>query len=168
VKTNVLVRDVIEQDLPIFFQHQLDPDANRMAAFPPREWDAFLAHWTTKIMGDETVTAKTILYNGQVAGNIVSWEHADQQEVGYWLGKAYWGKGIASQAFAAFLLIVKIRPLFAHVAKHNIASLRVLRKCGFTIAGEGVVPSDTADLKIEEFALILGTKEINKSPTIVK
>jgi RimJ/RimL family protein N-acetyltransferase len=159
---------VREQDLPILFEHQLDPDANQMAVFPPREREAFMSHWTNKVMGDETVSAKTILFNGQVAGNIVSWEQSGQREVGYWIGKEYWGRGIATRALSAFLLIVKERPLYAHVAKHNIASLRVLQKCGFTISGEDVVPSGTADVKIEEFVLMLGTNGFNRSTAIAK
>ena len=49
-----------EEDLPIFFEHQRDPDATRMAAFPPRERPSFMAHWTT-ILGDESVVAKTVV-----------------------------------------------------------------------------------------------------------
>lgn len=131
------LRDVTEGDLPAFFEHQLDPDANHMAAFPARDRDAFTAHWT-KIMADETVTIKTILLDGHVAGNVVSWEQSGERLVGYWIGKKYWGKGVATEALSAFLLHVKARPLRARVAKHNIASIRVLEKCGFTFSGEEV------------------------------
>lgn len=147
---DVLLRDVTEGDLPIFFEQQLDPDALHMAAFPPRDRDAFMAHWTTRILGDETVTKKTILFDGQVAGNIVSFERSGKLLVGYWIGKNYWGKGIATKALSEFLGYVKVRPLHAHVAKHNIASIRVLEKCGFTICGE----SESGD-EVEEFILIL-------------
>ena len=134
----VLLRNVVESDLPIFFEQQLDPVANQMAAFPARDREAFMAHWT-KILAGETNILKTILFDGQVAGNIVSWEQPDEgseQEVGYWLGREYWGKGIATRALAAFLEHVTARPLYAYVAKHNLASIRVLEKCGFTITGE--------------------------------
>ena len=40
----VLLRDVAEGDLPVFFEHQRNPVANRMADFPPRNWDAFVVH----------------------------------------------------------------------------------------------------------------------------
>lgn len=53
VKNNVLLRDMMEDDLPIFFGQQLDPDANCMAAFrtkDPADRDAFTAHWS-KIFG---------------------------------------------------------------------------------------------------------------------
>ncbi len=127
----VSLRDVIEEDLVIFYDHQADPEANQMAAFAAREWEPFLAHWT-KILSNPDIDKKTILYEGQVAGNVVAFEMSGVREVGYWIGKAYWGKGIATQALAQFLKIVLVRPLFAYVANHNFASRRVLEKCGFT------------------------------------
>ncbi len=133
--SEVLLRDVTADDLPIFFEHQQDPEATRMAAFPSRDRQAFMAHWA-RILADETTAKKTILVDGQVAGNVGSWEQGGEREVGYWLGRAYWGKGVATRALAAFLLHVPERPLYAHVVKHNHASLRVLQKCGFTISGE--------------------------------
>ena len=66
----VLLRDVAEGDLSVFFEHQRNPVANRMADFPPRNWDAFVGHWT-KILADETVIKRTVLFNGRVAGNVV-------------------------------------------------------------------------------------------------
>jgi RimJ/RimL family protein N-acetyltransferase len=128
----ILLRDVIASDLPIFFEQQLDPIANQMAAFPARDRDAFMAHWA-KIMADEANILKTILYGDQIAGNLVSWEHDGEREVGYWLGREFWGKGIATQALSLLLGQVTTRPLYAYVAKHNLASIRVLEKCGFTI-----------------------------------
>src|SRR5512139_4140666 len=130
--TTILLRDVITNDLPIFFEQQFDPVANQMAAFPARDREAFMAHWT-KILADESNILKTILFDGQVAGNIVSWEQSGEQDVGYWLGREYWGKGIATRALSLFLEHITTRPLYAHVAKHNIASRRVLEKCGFML-----------------------------------
>jgi RimJ/RimL family protein N-acetyltransferase len=132
---DVMLRDVIESDLPVLFEQQQDPDANQMAAFPARDHDAFMAHWA-KILGDNTVGKKTILFDGQVAGNIVSFEQSGLPLVGYWIGKAFWGKGIATKALSAFLEHVKERPLYAMVAKHNLASRRVLEKGGFAVCGE--------------------------------
>jgi RimJ/RimL family protein N-acetyltransferase len=113
-----------------------------------------MAHWT-KILRDETVTTKTILFKGHVVGNIGSWQQASAREVGYWIGREYWGKGIATQALSQFLMYVTARPLYAHVAKHNLASIRVLEKCGFTIAGENKVSSGVPDEEVEEFILKL-------------
>jgi RimJ/RimL family protein N-acetyltransferase len=54
--------------------------------------------------------------------------------VGYWISREKWGKGVASRALSLFLLQVRTRPLFAHVAKNNLASIRVLQKCGFLMS----------------------------------
>jgi RimJ/RimL family protein N-acetyltransferase len=151
----VRLREVIEQDLPELFEHQRDPESNRMAAFPPRDREAFTAHWA-KIFDDSTVTTKTILLGDRVAGNILSWEPSPGRRViGYWIGKEFWGQGVASRALAEFLRLVPTRPLYAHVAKHNAASLRVLEKCGFTIEGEGKVHDERISEEIEEFVLRL-------------
>ncbi len=151
----VLLRDVREDDLPMFFEHQRDPEANRMAAFPPRDWDAFTAHWT-KILADETVIKKTILFDGAVAGNIGSWERDGRRLVGYWIAREHWGKGIASQALSDFVGHIKTRPVHAFVAKQNVASIRVLEKCGFTITAEEKGASEAGGDVVEEFVFTLG------------
>jgi RimJ/RimL family protein N-acetyltransferase len=154
LKNEVLLRDVTEADLTVFFEHQLDPDASRMAAFPSRDRQAFVAHWA-KILADETVTIKTVIVDGRVAGNVVSWAQPGERNVGYWIGKEYWGKGIATKALVAFLENIKERPLYAYVAKHNLASVRVLEKCGFTTVGEDEGLPDEHGRVVEEFVLKL-------------
>lgn len=151
----VLLRDVEQQDLPIFFEHQCDPVAHRMAAFPPRERDAFMEHWA-KILGDETVIKKTVLFSGQVAGNVICFEQSGRRLIGYWLGRDMWGKGIATRAVSEFIPTIPDRPLYAHVAKSHIASIRVLEKCGFVLSGEDKVALRDGDEAVEEFIYRLG------------
>ncbi len=152
--SDILLRNVIEDDLLIFYEQQLDPVATDMAAFPARHREPFLAHWQ-KIMADESVTLRTILFHGKVVGNIVGFERAGEREVGYWIGREYWGKGVASAALRQFLVEVKSRPLYAHVAKHNVASRRVLEKCGFTLLREDKGYSTEPGVEIEEYVLVL-------------
>lgn len=106
-----------------------------MADFSAREREPSMAHWEWILANDEIVT-RTIACDGQVAGNIVSFVEEGQREIGYWLGREFWGKGVATLALTAFLALLTDRPLYAHAAKGNIASLHVLRKCGFTITTE--------------------------------
>ena len=134
---SLILRDVFESDLPFFYEQQLDPEATAMADFPSRDRESFMAHWA-KIMADKSLILKTILIDDEVAGNIVSWEQDGEQEVGYWIGREFWGRGIATRALAEFLDQVMIRPMVAHVAKHNVASRRVLEKCGFKLTGEEI------------------------------
>jgi RimJ/RimL family protein N-acetyltransferase len=129
-----LLREVTDEDLPVFFEQQRDPESVAMAAFPPRELEPFFAHWH-RIMDDDALIAKTIVSDGEVAGNVVSFERDGKQLVGYWLGREYWGRGLATRALAELLEELTIRPLYAEVATANIGSIRVLEKCGFTVVG---------------------------------
>lgn len=56
-------------------------------------------------------------------------------EVGYWLGRAYWGRGIATEALravtAAALAEADIARIYAPVFSWNPASMRVLEKAGY-------------------------------------
>jgi len=133
--TSVTVREVELDDLPVFFDHQVDPVATALAAFPARDEGAFLAHWRT-ILADATVIARTVVVDGSVAGNVVSFAFGGRREIGYWFGREFWGRGVATQAVAALVGIDPARPLYASVAAHNVASVRTLEKCGFTRFGQ--------------------------------
>lgn len=59
-------------------------------------------------------------------------------------GEASGATGVATRALLAFLGEIRDRPLYAGVAEHNHASIRVLEKCGFRVSDEDVGPSDRA------------------------
>jgi RimJ/RimL family protein N-acetyltransferase len=149
----VRLRDIEPDDLSIFFEHQLDAEATRMAAFPARDRAAFDAHWATNILGNPAAVTQTILFGGQVAGNIGSWPQDGVRLVGYWIGREHWGKGVGTRALAAFLHLVSERPLHAHVARHNVGSIRVLEKCGFSLEREASV--EVAGEDVAELVLVL-------------
>ncbi len=134
MKPRVQLREVEAGDLPLFFEHQRDPIAVVMVDFRSRDRDAFDEHWA-KLLVDETKLKKTIVADGQVVGHIGSWRAEGKHEVGYWIDRAFWGRGITTAALFAFLRLEQTRPLYAGVAKHNVASLRILQKCGFTMIG---------------------------------
>lgn len=130
--TKVILRDTTEADLPLFFEWQRDPVANRMAAFTakdPTDREAFTAHWT-KILRDDAIIKETILFGGRAIGSIARFEWLGKPNVTYWIGREYWGRGFATQGLSRFLQDVKTRPLYASAAKDNLASIRVLQKCG--------------------------------------
>jgi len=74
----------------------------------------------------------------------VSYWHLEQGglEIGYWVGKQYWGLGIATKAIQHLLAgdyFPTSEPVFAKVMAENIGSQRVLGKAGFSFYKEGVV-----------------------------
>jgi len=153
----IQLRHVEEADLKIFFKNQLDPEANQMAAFTakdPTDRDAFDAHWV-KIMADESIMIRTILLDGVVAGSVLSHGWFGDLEVSYWIGKEFWGQGTATQALKLFLGEQRERPLYARAVHDNLASLRVLEKCGFVVDGHDVGFANARNEEVAEVILKL-------------
>lgn len=134
----VRLRPVEDDDLPTFYECQADVDAARMAAFKTQSLVDFTAHWAT-ILATPSAIAMTITVDGVTAGHVNAWIEGDHREIGYWLGRSWWGRGIMSRAVALLLADLPDRPIVAHVADHNIGSRRVLEKNGFVRVGGEVV-----------------------------
>lgn len=136
----VSLREVRDDDLPTLFAHQADPASSAMAGVPSRDQPAFDAHWA-KIRADPLTLIRAVIVDGEVAGQALSFLINGRREVGYWLDKAYWGRGIASAALAQLLEVETRRPLYGHLLKTNAASRRVLERNGFVyVADDG--PAD--------------------------
>lgn len=113
------LRDVETADLEAFLAYEHDPEAVRRSRFPPREREAFMAHWTSKVLGDPANLVQTVVVDGGTAGNIVAWWEGERRYIGYWLGRPYWGRGIGTRALTAFLELETARPLYADPAAGN-------------------------------------------------
>lgn len=154
---NVQLRPVADSDLPIFFEHQRDPLGVHMAAFTVQDPDdraAFDDHWR-RLLSDPTILMRTIEVNGQPAGHVSSYVGDVGLEITYWLGREYWGRGIASAALQAFLLVQTHRPLRGRAAADNAASLRVLERCGFARVGQARGFANARQAEIDEILLEL-------------
>ncbi|MEP6815974.1 MAG: GNAT family N-acetyltransferase [Marmoricola sp.] len=147
----MLIRPVEPEDVAVFHHQQDDPAAGAMAAFPVRDRRAHDEHWA-KILTDPTVLARTIGAGDQVVGNIVSFLAGGERNIGYWIGREHWGHGYATEALTQYVVEVGERPLHAHVAEHNLGSIRVLTKCGFVVVGEEQQEGDP----VREIVLRLG------------
>ncbi len=135
MKPVVQLRPITEADLPTFYEHQADPAVSAMAGFTPRSHDAFFVHWRTKVLGDPANSKHAVLADGRLAGNVLAFDREGKRLVGYWYGREFWGRGIASEALRQFLLLEARRPLYAWVIPSNARSMRVLEKHGF-VRGE--------------------------------
>jgi len=78
---------------------------------------------------------RAVTEDGRLVGSIGSYVMEGDTEVTYWIDRAAWGRGIASQAMALLLKLVTVRPLHGRAVSDRIGSLRVLQKSGFRIIG---------------------------------
>jgi [ribosomal protein S5]-alanine N-acetyltransferase len=114
--------------------------ARWMTAAIPHPYTAADARaWIAKVSRESPTDNFAVEVDGVHAGGIGIRPHIGERsgvaEFGYWLGRSYWGRGIATEAAR---LIVEyafrernMRRLEAHVFAPNLASACVLEKCGF-------------------------------------
>jgi RimJ/RimL family protein N-acetyltransferase len=89
-------------------------------------------------------------------------------ELGYWIGEPYWKRGYATEAAHALVDLAfrstGIQVLHVSVRVINPASRRVIHKCGFQYAGQGMMNSLVAgQVPIERYRLDRKTWESLRS-----
>lgn len=132
------LRAVVPADLDEFFNHQLDPGANHMAAFAaknPSDRGVFDLHWQ-QILSDSSITVRTIVADGDVVGSILAYREGDVPEISYWIDRSRWGQGITTAAVGLFLEEFPERPVRARAVADNVSSIRILERYGFKMIGE--------------------------------
>ena len=110
--SDVGLREVRAEDMSLFFAHQRDAESQRMVPFlgrDPEDREIFDAHWA-KILADRTVVIRTVLVDGAVAGHVMCFERLGAPEVGYWFGREWWGRGVATRALELLLEEITTRP----------------------------------------------------------
>jgi RimJ/RimL family protein N-acetyltransferase len=154
---SITLRQTEVDDLETLFDFQRDEKTGYMAAFVNEKWqdkDAYLAKWK-KLLADETIKIRTILLDNKVAGTVFIWQLIDEPQISYGLGKEFWDKGIATSALQQFLAIFPARPLFGRTAFDNIASIKVLTKCGFKKIKEDRGYAYARQKEIDEMVFVL-------------
>ena len=149
----VTIRPVREEDLPVFFEHLGDERARYQAGFVPTEAtdrEAFVARWR-RMLADPSALARTLVWNERAVGHLVLFDLEGQRSVGYWVGREYWGHGVATHGLRAFLDEVSERPLYARVVEDNRASIGVLERNGFRKIGENRVFATARAAEVREW-----------------
>lgn len=119
-----------------------------------------MAHWKG-ILGDDTITKKTALIEGQVAGNVVSFEHGVNARSST-ARERILGQSVATAALSAFLRLVRVRPLYASVAEHNAACIRVLINAGSRYLAKTLAPPISLAKRPRGLSWDLETKGIQR------
>ena len=137
----LLLRPWRHDDRPALLRHADDAGLARNLRLLPHPYDAaaadaWLAHAAAE-PAPEGVWAVDV--GGEAVGCIALERGTDVEaasyEVGYWLGRAYWGRGIATEALRAVTALAWGDPgvarVYAPVFAWNAASMRVLEKAGY-------------------------------------
>ena len=156
MKIAIQLRDVIASDFLVFFEHQRDVVAARMAAFGTKDHDAteLAARWKRSLEAGTTARMAIVL-DGTVVGFVATFLYERKLQVTYWIARSHWGRGVATAALEGLLESVTTRPIFASAAKDNVASLRVLEKCGFVVRGSEKAFASARGEDVEEVFLEL-------------
>jgi len=108
--------------------------------FPHPYTRADAESWIQKISAEHPDTVFTIAVDGKAVGGIGFHRGVDVHRltatIGYWLGEAYWGRGIAAEALRAVTEYAfsnfDFQRIEALVFEWNAPSTRVLEKAGYT------------------------------------
>jgi len=139
---NISLCCIGEEDLPDIARLANDADIAAMTNNLPHPYT--LAHaqsWFNYVQSHDSEYVFKICGNGRlmgVIGLVLEKEHG-RAELGYWLGKPYWNRGVMSAAVPMALAyafeVLRVRRVFAHCYAVNAASRRVLEKSGFRQEG---------------------------------
>ncbi len=157
MSAHIELKEIREEDLDILYACEADESAAFQAAFTSRNMPdraVFNARWE-RMKADPDVCVKAIHFNGVVVGSVGSYEMDGHYEVCYWIAREYWGMGIATAALQAYLSEFKTRPVHAAAAGDNVASIKVLEKCGFKRCGRNVAYANARRTDVEELLFVL-------------
>jgi len=134
------LRPLTLADAPAVAAYINDPGVNRMVrSAPARQPLCGVEGWIMIVngrrpLGQDFVYA--IEAEGELAGVIGANVRGAGAEIGYWLGRPFWGFGYATEAVRALLPeAARLGPLAAAHFADNPGSGRVLEKAGFVYTG---------------------------------
>lgn len=141
----LLLRNPGPQDIPAIARLANDHDIARMTKRMPHPFGQGDAQaFVTAVAGQDPARAATFVIEHEdhgPVGVIGLFEDEDRvPEAGYWIGREFWGRGLATEALEGALVWAsrrwRRRALVAGHFADNPASGRVLEKAGFLYTGE--------------------------------
>ncbi len=143
--THCLLRRWSADDAEAVAKHANDKGVaeNLRDAFPHPYTLADAEGFLERVLGVENPSLLCIEIDGEAAGGIGVKLLSDVErvgaEMGYWLGRSFWGRGVVTEAVTLstpfFMEAFKLTRVFALPFTHNAPSIRVLEKSGYTLEG---------------------------------
>lgn len=143
----ILLRPINEADLPEVFRGFSTPQVTLYYGLSYATLEACREQmaWYEQIIKEKTGRWLAIesVPDGRFMGAIGYHDYADSSaELGYWLLPEYWGQGLMQEAAEAFLRQTfsntGIHRLYAEVEVPNLASHRLVERCGFIRQGPAI------------------------------
>lgn len=149
VNDEIYLGEIGPQDKAAFLEHLADPAIHQYTLrlpYPYREKDAdaWIAH-VGQIAAEQGQPIHWAIrqQDGKLIGVIgmdsLEVGKSHRAEIGYWLARPHWGRGIMTAVVEAAcrfaMLQFGLEKITAHVIEGNVASMRVLEKCGFQLEG---------------------------------
>lgn len=142
----LVLRALEESDVPELARLAGDWDVARMTARIPFPYsEAMAREWMASLAPGEFVRA--VMFKGTLVG-AVGYVPGDDgsAEIGYWIGRPWWGRGFATEAAHALVRYCFAKGGFKRLTcchfEDNPASERVIRKLGFRLTGVVTTWSD--------------------------
>ena len=149
METNrILLRPWRDDDAAALFKYASDPEVGPRAGWPPHQSVDESLQIIQKFFDNDYTWAVELKETSEAIGCVgylpASFSNLkigeDQCEVGYWIARPYWGKGICTEALQ---LVIDhcinekgFTVLWGDYFLDNPASGRVMEKCGFVDTGE--------------------------------
>jgi RimJ/RimL family protein N-acetyltransferase len=134
-----------EAEIDPFLKYINDYDVVKMTGSIPfpvgREWVVARFNAKNRAELDHVAADRAIYMHDEFVGNAGYFTNEDKNiEVGYWIAKPFWGRGLATKVTDLVVALARSHGhtgvLYAGHAKDNPASGRVLEKAGFILDGE--------------------------------
>jgi ribosomal-protein-alanine N-acetyltransferase len=144
----LILRRLTLEDAPSMFEYAADPEVPRYMTWDPHETiddtynflqmvlpsydDPLTDVWTWGIVLKQT---------GRVVGGCSIWGRGtnSRAELGYWIGRPFWGRGLVAEAAQAMIKLgfeqMDLNRIEARCFIENTASARVMEKCGMKYEG---------------------------------
>ena len=131
-------------DAEDLYTYAKDPDVGPIAGWHPHESAAYSREVIEKFLSGPEAYAVCLKEDGRAVGaielmlggsSVNNLENADECELGYWIGKPFWGQGLIPEASRELLRRafedLGMSKVWCGYYDGNIKSKRVQEKCGF-------------------------------------
>ena len=142
---DIYIRSFLYGDASGLARHGDNPNIaiNQRESFPHPYTIEHARNWIQFIKENEVKTRFVIATKNEAIGEIgvviQPDVHLYSAEIGFWVGENFWGQGIMTQAVSWMMDYcfkeLGLRRVFADVIEYNLASQKVLQKCGFQLEG---------------------------------